>query len=179
MDQNRNTSADFAQNEIRFTWLAGNSAYSEELAGFFEENVDEKYISHGEVAEGRADSFTEWKKNLREVMEAEFKEILSATPGSSIYSRICICSLNNKLAGMALIAFREETKVAVIEDIIIGGEFRKRKLGSLFLEWIEKEISLKAMSFIMLESGINNKRAHNFFHGNGYQQASVVMVKKL
>ena len=179
MNHNLTTSADVTQNEIRFAWLGRSSEYTDQLAGFFEENVDENYISHGEIIDGRAENFNEWKKNIKEVMDAEFREILAVSSGNGNYSRICVCTLNQKMAGMSLVAFKDEVKVAIIEDIIISKEFRKRKLGSSFLGWIENEIRLKGVSFIMLESGINNKKAHDFFHGNGYQQASVVMVKKL
>ena len=165
--------------EIQFRWLGIEDEKSEELSIFFELNTDEKYISHGEVIDGRAISLIEWKNNLNEVMRREFRDILSGSSMKNIYSQICICTQDHKTIGLAIVEFKNDTKVAILEDIIIEKQLRKKKLGSLLLNWLEKEIISKGMSFIFMESGIRNKKTHDFFHKNGYRQSSIIMVKKL
>ncbi len=161
---------------IEFKWIDNEDPIK--LAEFFKNNVNQKYISHGEIIDGRAITFTEWKDDLVKVMTNEFKDILDNS-NEETYSQICVCNIDKKLIGLCLIQFKNNTKVAILEDIIIDNEFRKNNIGSMFLKWIEEEIILKEMSFIILESGINNKGAHDFFSKNGYEQSSIVMIKKL
>jgi N-acetylglutamate synthase-like GNAT family acetyltransferase len=165
--------------DIQCRWLINGDEDPAKLADFFVKNVDEKYISHGEVTDGRANSLTEWKKDLKEVMQIEFQGILSGSFKKNAKSLICICTKGRKTVGIALVELKPETKVAVLEDIIINRHSRKKSVGSRFLKWIENDLILKGISFIFLESGIRNSNAHNFFQKNGYQQSSIVLVKKL
>jgi GNAT superfamily N-acetyltransferase len=152
-----------------------------ELADFFARNVGPDYISHAELQGGRALSPTDWRPNLREVLHAEIEpRLVAGSPGWDGKS-IAIAEQDGVLAALAYVTFAGSAPVpfAIVEDLIVAPATRGRGVGKAMLDWIAAEARTHRIRRLFLESGITNKRAHDFFEREGFHPTSVVMMKSL
>ena len=90
-----------------------------------------------------------------------------------------ICLLLGELTGFAIIEFNKETKAAVLSDIMIKENCQGKGIGKEALHKIEEYLKNRNTGIVLLESGINNEKAHNFFEKNGYNKISVEFFKNL
>lgn len=165
---------------LEFSWgTQADKIIVDDLVDIFVRNVDNKYISHGEVIVGRANNLHEWKVDFSEIMKKEFLSALTNNTKSAEYKQLCICKGDNQIIGIALIEFNMATNVSILSDIVIDNKFRGQNIGDSFISWIEKELKANNIRHIFLESGIHNKAAHEFFENSGYNRSSIVMAKKL
>ena len=161
-----------------FSWSTDSTKISE-LATFFIENVEPSYISHGEVHYGRATDLQTWSPELRAILEEGFEYAMSAEGGGESCFSLATAECDGVTIGLAIVEFKHDTRVAILQDLVIAQSYRAKKIGAKFLLWIEDEARKKDMKSLFLESGIKNRRAHHFFEHNGFTVCSVEMVKEL
>jgi GNAT superfamily N-acetyltransferase len=140
----------------------------------FNECKHDSYISHGEVLCGRATHDFKWADNIITQMKHEFIYY--------IFSRNCDVLeilLSGELTGFAIIELNIKTKAAVLSDIMIKKNNQGKGIGKEALYRIEEYLKKKNMGIILLESGIKNQIAHNFFEKNGYTKISAEFSKKI
>jgi GNAT superfamily N-acetyltransferase len=152
-----------------------------ELADFFAGNVGPEYISHAELQVGRALSPTDWRPDLREVLRAEIEPRLVAVLPGPDTNPIAIAGQDGALAALAYVSFVGSAPVrfAIVEDLIVAPATRGRGVGKAMLDWIAAEARTRGIRRLFLESGITNKRAHDFFEREGFRPTSVVMMREL
>ena len=63
-------------------------------------------------------------------------------------------------------------KYAILEDMLLDQTVRGQSLGSKLLEEVIRESKNWNVSFIMLESGVDNHGAHHFFGKYGFKKVS-------
>jgi len=150
------------------------------LAELFAGNVGTQYISHGEVIDGRANNMNEWKAEIKAIMREELAEAMHSAPDSlKIFSRLAVAQQEGRTVALALVEFHPETKVVILNDIVVDAQLRGQKIGEAMLGWIEAEAKLWGAKFIFLESGKANQSAHHFFERMGFHTTSVVMMKEV
>jgi hypothetical protein len=135
-----------------------------------------EYISHSEIQEGRAISPTEWSPNLEGILRVSIINHLSGRNDDNGLGLLAIALKGSKTVGLSQISIEESPtfKYAVLEDIVIGSDFRNNKIGYDFLIWLHSSLKIKNINHIFLESGVNNSGAHRFFKRNDYKLVSNV-----
>jgi len=187
---------------INYRWCTKSDArLLEEVAELFIRNTGEQYISHGEVIDGRANNMNEWKPDIREIMSEEFSNAMySDFDCQDTFTRLVIASSplasgdgqgirkeeeagaqssQNTIIALALIEFRPDTDVTILCDIVVDAQYRGQKIGETMLNWIQCELKNWGAKFMFLESGKNNRSAHDFFERSGFGEVSVVMAKEI
>jgi GNAT superfamily N-acetyltransferase len=156
-------------------------ARASELAGFFAGNVGPDYISHAELQGGRALSPTEWRSNLRGILRVEIEPRLVARSPGPDSNPIAVAERDGALVALAYITFTGSAPVpfATVEDLIVVPAMRGHGIGKAMLDWIAAEGRMRGIRRLFLESGITNKRAHDFFEREGFRPTSVVMMREL
>ena len=151
-----------------------------ELADFFAGNVGPDYISHAELQGGRALSPSAWRPDLRDVLRAEMAPRLGGAHWPD-GKPIAVAEREGALVALAYVAFAGSASVpfAIVEDLIVAPATRGRGVGHAMLDWIAAEARAHGIRRLFLESGIANKRAHDFFEREGFRPTSVVMMKSL
>jgi ribosomal protein S18 acetylase RimI-like enzyme len=108
-----------------------------ELADFFVRNVGPDYISHSELQGGRALSPTEWRPNLRDVLQAELATRLALTgkPAPDC-EPIALAELGGAPVALAFVTFAASAPAAygVVEDLIVAPSTRGKGIGKAMLD---------------------------------------------
>jgi len=68
---------------------------------------------------------------------------------------------------------------AIIEDLVVEPNRRSTGIGKAVMDWIAAEALARDIHRLMLESGLRNKRAHEFFAREGFITCSKVMMREL
>lgn len=142
------------------------------LAEFFTKNVSTCYISHTELWSGRARDFGHWAPGLKKVIQKELRETFADRT-----KRIAVIERDGQLAGMAVVV--DLGRYALLEDIVIGREFRGHGVGRSLVRWIFARMREAGKSSIFLESGGRNTAAHRFFQHQGFRRISISMCRSL
>ncbi|AZA83774.1 N-acetyltransferase [Chryseobacterium lactis] len=153
-------------------WLTDKTRV-EELVDFFITHKTDSYISHSEIMYGRALDAQHWNPDLRAV----FTEQLMTDYDYDGTSKLKILIAENedeKIVGMLVfnIISSPFKKYAILEDMLLDQAVRGQSLGSKLMEEVITEAKKWDISFIMLESGVNNHGAHHFFGKYGFEKVS-------
>ena len=68
---------------------------------------------------------------------------------------------------------------AVIEDLVVDLGRRNTGVGKAVMDWIASEARARDIHRLILESGLKNERAHEFFEREGFVTCSKVMMREL
>ena len=152
----------------------GEIKHIQKYISIFDECKHDGYISHGEVLCGRATNDLKWADNINAQMNLEF------TCGiiSGKYNVFEITS-SEEIIGFAIIELHKKTKAAVLSDIMIRKNFQGKGVGKEALRKIEEFLKKINIGILILESGVKNTQAHEFFEKNGYTKISVEYSKGL
>jgi len=166
--------------DVSIAWC-GTPLRASELADFFARNVGPGYISHAELQGGRALSPTEWRPDLRDVLCAELVPRLQPGTPAPDSRPIAVAEQGGALVGLAVVTFAASAPVpfAIVDDLIVSPDTRGRGVGKAMLDWIAAEARVRGIVRLFLESGLANRRAHDFFEREGFRPTSVVMMKSL
>lgn len=155
-------------------WLTDKSRVKE-LVNFFITHKTESYISHGEMISGRAENPQEWSTNLEHILTEQFSTDFNAENSSTSKLNILVAENNDgAIIGMLVfnVIYSGFKNYAVLEDMLLDHSYRGQSIGSTLLENAVEESKNWDISFILLESGINNKGAHHFFEKYGFKKVS-------
>ena len=132
------------------------------------------YISHGEILSGRSPDGKRWAEDLDAVLAKDFAACLE---GGGF---VLVARRGDRIAGLCAVALETAagTRIATIEDLLVGEPGRGHGLGSRLLEAAEALCRKNNADQIMLESGIANDHAHSFFEGRGYRAVSKVFLRE-
>ncbi|MFP3595280.1 GNAT family N-acetyltransferase [Chryseobacterium sp. SIMBA_029] len=152
-------------------WLTDNKR-TEELVDFFMTHKTDSYISHGEIISGRALDSQHWNPDLKAILTAQFNSGFTADQHSKLNILIAE-NEDGKIIGILIFNIITGFKnYAVLEDMLLDQSVRGQSLGSTLLEKAVEKSKNWNISFIMLESGINNTGAHHFFNKYGFKKVS-------
>jgi ribosomal protein S18 acetylase RimI-like enzyme len=166
---------------LTFSW-AESPVDAEELAEFFVENVPIEYISYGEFQVGRAANETEWATDLRDRVQMEFRQTIADGRHLPFDKRIGVGRVRGGIRSLAVLSFITSTPArpyGVLEDLVVGIEYRRLGAGRAMLEWLERELVSLGVARLFLESSTRNLRAREFFLAHGYGRLSEVLMKTL
>ena len=137
--------------------------------------ADTRYISHGEIQTGLSEDATHWSADLAGL----FAEDFAALDGSRTV--LAAYDAGDVPLGLAIIAWEETSrrKFAVLEDMIVEPATRSLGIGGELLSAVEQLAVDQGVSWLFLESGLRNKRAHGFFERSGFDMLSHVFGKQL
>jgi GNAT superfamily N-acetyltransferase len=171
--------------EFRIEWCK-ELARAREIAEFFSRNVsdDVSYISHGELQGARALSPTQWRQPLSEILLKEIEPRIAETrregaPGPNS-KPILVAEDASGLVAITFVTFDSQwTPYAIIEDLVVDTNRRGLGLGKAVIDWITEEAQARGVHRLMLESGVKNERAHEFFQRENFVICSKVMIREI
>ncbi|MNR90979.1 putative acetyltransferase [compost metagenome] len=156
--------------------------YSEALTQLFVAHAHTQYISHSELQGSRAISPVLWRSDLASTVGAELRATLAQDPADADHL-VAVARIDDAIAGMALLSIGQRQDIAVpyasLDDLIVHPDYRGAGVGRQLIAWLEQAMLARGISRLFLESGIGNHDAHRFFHDQGFQDVSVVMMKEL
>jgi N-acetylglutamate synthase-like GNAT family acetyltransferase len=158
---------------------------AEELGRFFADNLTRDYISHSELMGERALAPGVWSEDIAQILTRDFAARCGSghgpPPAGGATRHALAAHLEGKLIGVAMLTFSHEGRIpfGIIEDIVISGEARGRKLGGEIMDWILAAFREAGLARAFLESGGHNDAAHGFFARHGFSQVSVTMMAEL
>lgn len=149
----------------------------EEVARFFAYTIqgDTSYISHGEIQAGLSLDGDRWAPDL-EALLVEDLAGLAEKRGLAVMR-----DKAGSIVAAAIVLWVDGKRVryGVIEDIAVAVHARSHGLGRGMAAFIEGEAKARGTEWLFLESGLNNKRSHAFFEGEGFAPISKVFAKRL
>jgi len=137
-----------------------------ELVDMFIENAGKEYITHIEIAEGRATEEGEWSNDLARIL---YEELFKAV----VEGRVIVAIEDDKILGYALITETQDT--ITIEDIISI----QKGIGSDLLSHIENRGRRYGQKMLIGDVGPNNIRAQKFMEAFGYKASTIVYTKNI
>jgi GNAT superfamily N-acetyltransferase len=152
----------------------GKQTNIEHYLSIFNECRHDAYISHGEVLCGRATHDFKWADDILAQIRQEFASDL-CSGNYTVFEILCA----DELVGFAILELYKEEKAAVLDDIMIAKNTQGQGVGAEALRLIEAHLRSENIGLLLLESGIQNKGAHEFFEKNGFTQVSVEYAKRL
>lgn len=147
----------------------------EKYLSIFKETKHDAYISHGEVLCGRATHDFKWAENINSQMKQEFIYYIFHNKKYPMFEIL----VSGELIGFAIIEINKKTNSAILSDIMIKKTRQSKGTGKKTLIKIENYLKNKGIDILLLESGIKNKKAHDFFEKNGFTEISVEYSKNL
>ncbi len=153
-------------------WLT-DKARIKELVDFFITHKTDSYISHGEMMSGRAVDSNHWNPDLEVILTEQLLTDFNSD-GNSKLNILIAENDNGEIVGMVVfnVISSPFKKYAILEDMLLDQSVRGQSLGSRLLEKAIQESKSWNISFILLESGVNNHGAHNFFSKYGFKKVS-------
>lgn len=153
-------------------WLTDKSRVKE-LVDFFITHKTDSYISHGEMMSGRAVDTHHWNPDLDVILTEQLLTDFNSG-GSSKLNILIAENENAEIVGMMVFNIINSPfkKYAILEDMLLDQSVRGQSLGSKLLEKAIEESKNWNISFILLESGVNNHGAHQFFNRYGFKKVS-------
>ncbi|MGE8434731.1 GNAT family N-acetyltransferase [Chryseobacterium joostei] len=153
-------------------WLTDKTRVPE-LVDFFIAHKTDSYISHSEIMYGRALDSNHWNPDLRAVFTEQLMTDYDYNEASKL--NILVAENDNgDILGMLVFNVINSPfkKYAILEDMLLDQTVRGQSLGSKLLEEVIRESKNWNVSFIMLESGVDNHGAHHFFGKYGFKKVS-------
>lgn len=137
--------------------------------------ADTRYISHGEIQTGLSHDAQHWSPRLAELFAQDFAALDSTRDVLAVYDE------SDFPLGFAIVAWEEtpRRRFAVLEDMVVTPLSRSRGIGTQLLAAAEARAKEKGVSWIFLESGLRNERAHHFFEAAGFAMLSHVFGKQI
>jgi len=160
------------------------AARARALASLFSDNLKSTYISHSELQGFRALAPGRWAPDISQVLKQELLARVGSAedPAANGLSMLAAgISDGADDVGVMLVTFSRAAAVpyCVLEDIVVRTALRDKGYGRQALDWLDGECRRRAIGRVFLESGIDNKRAHEFFERDGFKPISVVMMKSI
>lgn len=137
-------------------------------------SLDTAYISHGEIQTGLSSDGRTWIADLSariaQDLESDVERSVLEARGS-----------DGERVGAAIVLFQPgpPAAYAVIEDIVVEPGARRRGVAAAMVAHIEAEARRRRLSWIMLESGLENESAHALFERLHFAPISKVFAKRL
>ncbi|MCW3162354.1 GNAT family N-acetyltransferase [Chryseobacterium oryctis] len=153
-------------------WLTDKTR-TKELIDFFIAHKTDTYISHGEIISGRAIDSHHWNPNLETILTEQLNTDFNSDDNFQLQILI-VENENGKIVGMMIFSIIKSPfkKYAILEDMLLDQSVRGQSLGSKLLKEAINESKNWDINFILLESGVNNHGAHNFFSKYGFKKVS-------
>jgi GNAT superfamily N-acetyltransferase len=161
---------------VRLAWETSAEA-RKEAARFFADviSLDRAYISHGEIQGGLSVDGETWSPDLPSLFAADLQELDASTGLATARNDA------GALMGAALVAWVDDERVrfAVLEDLAVTPDQRSHGVGAKLESFVRAEAVRRGCSWVFLESGKDNRRAHAFFERAGYHEVSHVFALRL
>lgn len=165
---------------VTIDWTTGGTGVSG-LVEFMARNIDDVYISHGELQDGRATDHHHWSPRLRDVLAEELDSCVRGAPSPDAVGRLAVGRLSGVVVSVMMVEIHREasTPYAVLQDLVVERAHRGAGVGRCNLRWLERRLTEEGIGRLFLESGSKNRAAHRFFARNGFSRCSIVMFKDL
>ena len=165
-------------NELSMRW-SDDEDDVDRLIDFFISHVDERYISHGEIMDGRAVAPGRWGDELRSVLRREFEPLLGESDAEE--PRMLLVEDDEELVALGVIEFLPNAyrPFGVLHDLVVHRERRGAGIGSRIYVTIEQEARKEGLATLFLETGLANDQARSFFGRLGFEACSQTMIKPI
>lgn len=172
--------------DLRIAWLTDGERLPE-LTALFLRAVHDRYMSHGDLMEGRAVAPGTWAEDLASLHAREVAGVqLDGGPFARRGQRIALAELDGVVRGFASVARvdfdagrPDPVRYARLDDIVVEPAERGHGIGSALIDWVASELREAGVDRLFLESGIDNTDAHRLFARHGFTITSVTMLKEL
>jgi GNAT superfamily N-acetyltransferase len=136
---------------------------------------DARYISHGEIQCGLSPDGHRWADDLDTLIAEDMAAI--GDERSVLVARDATATI----VGVAVVFWVATPRVlyAVLEDVAVAPAMRSHGLGAHIADVVVAEARSRGAAWLFLESGRDNRRAHDFFTRRGFTEISRVFARRL
>lgn len=136
---------------------------------------DTRYISHGEIQTGLSPDGRVWADDLASRYTEDFLDL--GDERDLLVAR----DASGTIVGMVVLAWEESSRrrFAVLEDMAVEPAMRGHRIGERLLAAVEARVRDRGVTWLFLESGLENHGAHRFFERHGFATASHVFMKQV
>lgn len=96
--------------------------------------------------------------------------------------KLFVARISGKVAGMVnaliTISTAEGGRVLLLEDVIVGSEYRGRGLGRMLVEHVLTWAKVEDMVRVTLLADRDNHAALGFYHRLGFEHSNMVVLRK-
>lgn len=145
---------------------------------FFAEELQNEnyYITSGEIKYRRSENLNNWAENLKERL---FIDLWKSVRTNEYY--MFKISRSEKIYGFFALYLQNIDGLihVVLDDLLIGKNVRKKGLGKLVVNFVEKFSREKNAKWIFVEVGAKNFDTQLFFERNNFEFQSKIYGKEL
>jgi len=157
----------------------GSTSDANAICNLFYRNIEKEkyYISHGEIQMGVALDPLRLSDRYRDIWNKYLHGHLTS-PHSMVMLYI---GHQNALSGFQInrIGTDHSHVFGVVEDIVVSEKCRRRGVGEELLNASLNWFKTKQVSQVFLESGINNRKAHDYFTTHNFKPVSSTFLINL
>lgn len=106
------------------------------------------------------------------------KKIVSNASFGTIY----VASIEDKIVGSVSVLYTYSTaldsKVGIVEDMIIDEKYRGKDIGSKLLKHVIKQAKKQNLKRLTLLTDNSNKKAHKFYKKNKFTKSDMIVFRQ-
>lgn len=145
-----------------------------QVVEIYDRVYDFTYVSFGELACGLADRSGLPAQNAVEIFR---EEVLRLIDRSQEKEGGFVATIEGNIAGFALASLRETDAGHLecwLEDLGVLPDYQGRQIGRQLVDRVIEWGCQENAQYFLLESGLNNKKAHLFFESSGFHPLAIV-----
>ena len=101
---------------------------------------------------------------------------------NSSIGTIYVANIEDKIIGCVSVLYTYSTaldsKVGIVEDMIIDKPYRDKDIGSKLLKYVIKQAKKQNLKRLTLLTDGSNKKAHKFYKKNRFTKSGMVIFRK-
>ncbi len=164
------------KNTVEISFLA-NARRLRALVRVIQANTNTNYITHSEVIEHRAEHTRRWAHFRRSMLADDIRRAIRRHKRGE--GGVLVATRGRAILGVAVLFHDLKHRYGIVEDIVVNTRHRGEGIGHRLMASATEAMRNAGMENVILESGIRNESAHEFFRHHGFREAAKMFLKRL
>jgi ribosomal protein S18 acetylase RimI-like enzyme len=164
------------KNMVEIGFLA-NARRIRALVRVIQANTNTNYITHSEVIEHRAEHTRRWAHFRRSMLAGDMQKAIRRLKHGE--GGVLVATRGRAILGLAVLTYDLKHHYGIVEDIVVNAHHRGEGIGRRLLAAATDAMREAGLENVILESGIRNESAHEFFRHHGFREAAKMFLRHL
>jgi ribosomal protein S18 acetylase RimI-like enzyme len=147
------------------------------LVRVIQANTNTNYITHSEVIEHRAEHTRRWAHFRRSMLADDIRRAIRRHKRGE--GGVLAATRGRAILGVAVLSYDLKHRYGIVEDIVVNAHHRGEGIGHRLMAAATDAMRDAGLENVILESGIRNESAHEFFRRHGFREAAKMFLKHL